>query len=78
MSPVSNRVALFLLLAGTFAIGFSPTLVRLSEIGPVATAVYRVALALPVPAELRSSSQLTVTLAGQVIEGASSSITMII
>ena len=45
---MSNRVALFLLLAGTFAIGFSPTLVRLSEIGPVVTAVYRVALALPV------------------------------
>ena len=45
---MTNRVALFLLLAGAFAIGFSPTLVRLSEIGPVATAVYRVALALPV------------------------------
>jgi drug/metabolite transporter (DMT)-like permease len=40
-------LALFLLLAGSFAIGFSPTFVRLSEIGPVATAVHRVALALP-------------------------------
>jgi len=44
---VSNRLAVLLLLAGTFAIGFSPTFVRLSEIGPVATAVHRVALALP-------------------------------
>jgi drug/metabolite transporter (DMT)-like permease len=45
---VTNRLALALLLVGTFAIGFSPTFVRLSEIGPVATAVHRVALALPV------------------------------
>ncbi len=44
---MTNRLALALLLAGTFAIGFSPTFVRLSEIGPVATAVHRVALALP-------------------------------
>ncbi len=45
---MSLRLAIVLLLAGTFAIAFSPTFVRLSEIGPVATAVYRVALALPV------------------------------
>ncbi len=45
---MTDRLALALLLAGTFAIGFSPTFVRLSEIGPVATAVHRVALALPV------------------------------
>ncbi|MDP6953746.1 MAG: DMT family transporter [Alphaproteobacteria bacterium] len=45
---MSLRLAIILLLAGTFVIAFSPTFVRLSEIGPVATAVYRVALALPV------------------------------
>jgi drug/metabolite transporter (DMT)-like permease len=45
---MSLRLAIILLFAGTFAIAFSPTFVRLSEIGPVATAVYRVALALPV------------------------------
>ena len=44
---MSNRLAVVLLLLGTFAIGFSPTFVRLSEIGPVATAVWRVALAVP-------------------------------
>lgn len=45
---MTTRLALFLLLAGAFAVGFSPTLVRLSELGPLATAVHRVALALPV------------------------------
>lgn len=33
---------------GTFAIAFSPIFVRESELGPIATAGYRVALALPV------------------------------
>ena len=47
-AAMSLRLAVVLLFAGTFAIAFSPTFVRLSEIGPVATAVYRVALALPV------------------------------
>lgn len=45
---MSLRLAIVLLFTGTFAIAFSPTFVRLSEVGPVATAVYRVALALPV------------------------------
>ena len=44
---MSPRPALALLLLGAFAIGFSPSFVRLSEIGPVATAIHRVALALP-------------------------------
>ena len=35
------------LLAGGVTIGFSPILVRLSELGPVATAFYRLSLALP-------------------------------
>ena len=41
-----NRLALIALLAGGIAIGGSPIFVRLSEIGPMATAFWRVALAL--------------------------------
>lgn len=41
-----NRLALMALLAGAVAIGGSPIFVRLSEIGPMATAFWRVALAL--------------------------------
>ena len=40
--------ALIALFAGAAAIAFAPILVRLSEVGPVATAFWRVALALPV------------------------------
>ncbi len=36
------------LLGGAVAIGFAPIFVRLSEVGPVATAVWRVVLAVPV------------------------------
>lgn len=48
--PVSGlkRFALPLLLLGAVAIACSPIFVRLSEIGPIATAVHRVLLALPV------------------------------
>ncbi|MDF3075520.1 MAG: conserved rane protein of unknown function [Alphaproteobacteria bacterium] len=47
--PVSalQRFALPLLLLGAVAIACSPIFVRLSEIGPIATAVHRVLLALP-------------------------------
>ena len=41
------RLALFALILGAVCIGFSPVLVRLSEVGPVATAFYRVFLGLP-------------------------------
>jgi len=41
------RRPVLVLLAGGVTIGFSPILVRLSELGPVATAFYRLALALP-------------------------------
>lgn len=41
------RLALFALIAGALCIGLSPILVRLSEVGPVATAFYRVFLGLP-------------------------------
>ena len=42
-----QQVAFALLICGAIFIGFSPIFVRLSEIGPIATAVYRVLLALP-------------------------------
>src|SRR6266850_8366518 len=48
MQPRSSaRVALIALLAGASGIGFAPVLVRLSEVGPSATAFYRVLFALP-------------------------------
>ncbi|TCU18814.1 DMT family transporter [Rhizobium sullae] len=42
----SNRLALAALIVGGAAIGGSPIFVRLSEVGPMATAFWRVALAL--------------------------------
>jgi drug/metabolite transporter (DMT)-like permease len=42
------RFALIALIAGAVAIGASPIFVRLSELGPSATAFWRIALALPV------------------------------
>lgn len=42
-----RRLAVLALLAGSAAIGFSPLFVRLSEAGPVATAFWRVGLAVP-------------------------------
>jgi len=43
-----ERAAFAALLLGAAAIGLAPILVRLSELGPVATAFWRLALALPV------------------------------
>lgn len=43
-----NGKALMALLAGAIGIGFAPIFVRLSEVGPSATAGYRVLFALPV------------------------------
>ena len=42
------RVALAALLSGALGIAFAPIFVRLSELGPTATAFYRLAFALPV------------------------------
>lgn len=42
----SRRRALVALLAGAFAIGCSPIFVRLSEVGPISTAFWRLSLAL--------------------------------
>jgi drug/metabolite transporter (DMT)-like permease len=59
-----RRGALAALAAGILGLGFSPLLVRLSEIGPSATAVHRVGLAIPalaawMLAEQRGIGQLT-------------------
>ncbi len=43
-----RRVAFVALLAGATGIAFAPIFVRLSELGPTATAFYRLALALPI------------------------------
>lgn len=43
----AERVALFSLLSGAVGIAFAPIFVRLSELGPAATAFYRLAFALP-------------------------------
>lgn len=43
----ATRVALAAILAGALGIGFAPVLVRLSEVGPSATAFYRLLFALP-------------------------------
>ena len=42
-----NRSAVLALLGGALAIGFAPMFIRWSEVGPVATAFWRMALALP-------------------------------
>ena len=46
--PAAHPLALAGLLAGACAIAFAPILVRFSEVGPVATAFWRILLALPV------------------------------
>ena len=46
-SSGTQRLAFIALFLGAGAIAFSPIFVRLSELGPVSTAFYRVALALP-------------------------------
>lgn len=43
-----SRVAIAALLAGATGIGFAPILVRFSEVGPSATAAWRILLALPI------------------------------
>lgn len=50
--PPAARSALAALVVGALVIGVSPLLVRVSEVGPIATALWRVALAIPVLALL--------------------------
>ena len=47
MSDHSDRLAFAALFGGGLCIAFSPILVRFSELGPVATAFYRIVFALP-------------------------------
>jgi drug/metabolite transporter (DMT)-like permease len=47
LSKASSRLPLFALVAGAVAIGFAPIFVRLSPVGPSATAFWRLILALP-------------------------------
>ena len=48
-SPESRRrAAVIALFAGAIGIGFAPILVRLSQVGPSATAAFRILLALPI------------------------------
>mgnify|MGYP003503505736 CR=1 FL=1 len=47
MAGKRNSMALVALFAGAIGIAFAPIFVRLSEVGPVATAFWRLALALP-------------------------------
>ncbi len=47
-TPHAQRLALIALLAGALSIAFAPIFVRLSDVGPVAIAFWRVALSAPV------------------------------
>lgn len=56
-SPAAHNRALVALLAGAFAIGCSPIFVRFSELGPITTAFWRLALAVPLLALLFMRSE---------------------
>ncbi len=47
-SKVKSKLALFYLIIGAIAIGFAPIFVRLSEVGPIVTGFWRVAIAFPI------------------------------
>lgn len=47
-SKVRSKLALFYLIIGAIAIGFAPIFVRLSEVGPIVTGFWRVAIAFPI------------------------------
>ena len=58
LRPVHGTAGSFLaLLLGAISIGFAPIFVRLSEVGPVATAFWRLALAVPVLCVLAVAGQ---------------------
>ncbi|MES2142604.1 MAG: DMT family transporter [Pseudomonadota bacterium] len=46
-SEIKPKLALFYLILGATAIGFAPIFVRLSEVGPIVTGFWRVAIAFP-------------------------------
>ena len=47
-SAKKRKLALLYLVLGAVAIGFAPIFVRLSEVGPIATGFWRVAIAFPI------------------------------
>ncbi|WP_218813930.1 DMT family transporter [Rickettsiella endosymbiont of Dermanyssus gallinae] len=47
-SEKKRKLALLYLIIGAVAIGFAPIFVRLSEVGPIATGFWRVAIAFPI------------------------------
>lgn len=47
-SEKKRKLALFYLVIGAIAIGFAPIFVRLSQVGPIATGFWRVAIAFPI------------------------------
>ena len=47
-SEKERKLALLYLVIGAIAIGFAPIFVRLSEVGPIATGFWRVAIAFPI------------------------------
>lgn len=47
-SEKKRKLALLYLVIGAIAIGFAPIFVRLSEVGPIATGFWRVAIAFPI------------------------------
>jgi drug/metabolite transporter (DMT)-like permease len=55
----ATSFALIALLIGAAALGFAPIIVRLSEVGPIATAFWRMAFALPPLAILMSREKTT-------------------
>jgi drug/metabolite transporter (DMT)-like permease len=55
--PRAERGALLMLVAGAAMLSFSGTLVKLSEVGPSATAFYRMALSLPLLAVLMATER---------------------
>lgn len=58
MRPRSFQAGVLALLLGAVGIGFAPIFVRLSEVGPVATAFHRLALSLPIFALMAAGHRL--------------------
>ncbi len=61
--PRAGRAAVLMLLAGAALLSFSGTLVKLSEVGPSATAFYRMSLSLPLLAALMAAERRAATAA---------------
>lgn len=64
-----KQIALIALFAGAIAIAFAPIFVRLSQVGPVATAFWRVSLALPALWALSALERRSANLVRQPVSG---------